>query len=72
MHMPANRAEVGDAELAQAGAELDQARDKIIVSMTALECEITRTLDWREWVRRKPAIVLCLAFSLGLFVGRLD
>jgi hypothetical protein len=56
----------------RAGEELDQVRDEFVVSMTALECEITRTLDWREWVRRKPAMVLCLAFGIGFFVGRRD
>jgi len=70
--VPADRVEVGDAELVRAGAELDQVRDEFVVSMTALECEIKRTLDWREWVRHKPAMVLCLAFGLGFFVGRRD
>jgi hypothetical protein len=70
--MPTDRTEVGDAELVRAGAELDQMREEFVVSMTALECKITRTFGWREWVRRKPAIILCLAFGLGIFVGSRD
>jgi hypothetical protein len=38
--------------------------------MSELEREVTRTLDWREWVRRRPGMALGLAFGLGLFLGR--
>jgi len=59
-----------DAELARAGTELEHIRDQFVVSIGSLEREVTRALDWREWVRRKPAITLCLAFGLGTFLGR--
>jgi hypothetical protein len=62
----------GDADLVRAGADLEQAREKFVLSMSAVEREITRTLDWREWVRRKPGVALTLAFALGVFIGRRD
>ena len=68
--MPTDKVEAMDAELACADAELDHIRDQFVVSMGALEREITRTLDWREWVRRRPGTAFCLAFGLGIFLGR--
>jgi hypothetical protein len=59
-----------DHEVTRASAALDHTRDQFVASMGALEHEITRTLDWREWVRRKPGMALTLAFGLGLFLGR--
>ena len=59
-----------DAELERASAALVQGRDSLVRSIGALADEITRTLDWRAWVRRKPGTVLALAFGLGLFLGR--
>lgn len=53
-----------------AGVQLNQMREQFVASMGVLEREVTRTLDWREWVRRRPGTALCLAFGLGLFVGR--
>jgi len=70
--VPTDKVMVMDAELARADAELDQRRDQLVLSMGALEREITRTLDWREWVRRKPGTAFCLAFGLGLLLGRMD
>ena len=68
--MPTDKAVVKDAEVARADAELDERRDQFVVSMSALEREVTRTLDWREWIRRRPGTALCLAFGLGIFLGR--
>ena len=59
-----------DAELACASAELVHVRDQFVVSMAALEREVNRSLDWREWVRRKPTLALGLAFAIGIFLGR--
>ena len=59
-----------DAELARAGTELDHMRDQFVVSIAALEREVTRSLDWREWVRRRPGTMLGLAFGLGFILGR--
>jgi hypothetical protein len=38
--------------------------------MGVLEHEITRALDWREWVRRRPGMALAFAFGLGFLLGR--
>ena len=59
-----------DSELERASAALAQTRDSLVLSIGTLEHEITRTLDWREWVRRRPGTALALAFGLGLFLGR--
>jgi hypothetical protein len=36
----------------------------------ALREEISRTIDWREWYRRRPGLYLAAAFALGLWIGR--
>jgi hypothetical protein len=59
-----------DSEIGRASAALVHTRDSLVLSIGALEHEITRTLDWREWVRRRPGTALALAFGLGLFLGR--
>lgn len=59
-----------DADLTRAGAELAHTREQFVQSMGVLEQEITRTLDWREWVRRRISLAMALAFGLGLFLGR--
>lgn len=58
------------SELMRATSELTRARDELVVSMGALEQEITRSLDWREWVRNRPGTALAIAFTIGLFIGR--
>jgi hypothetical protein len=59
-----------ESPLELATAELEHGREKMILSMSALEREIVRKVDWHEWVRRKPALFLMLAFGLGFFLGR--
>jgi hypothetical protein len=59
-----------ELELDLAAAELVRRRESLALSMSALELEIDRTFDWREWVRRKPGMALALAFGLGVLVGR--
>ena len=59
-----------DSELERASAALAHTRDSLVLSIGTLEHEITRSLDWREWVRRRPGTALALAFGLGLFLGR--
>jgi ElaB/YqjD/DUF883 family membrane-anchored ribosome-binding protein len=54
----------------RATSELTRARDQLVVSMGALEKEITRTLDWRQWIRRRPGTALAIAFTIGLLIGR--
>lgn len=68
--MPTDKVGAMNAEVACADAELDHRRDQFVASMGALEREVTRTLDWREWVRRRPGTAFCLAFGLGIFLAR--
>ncbi len=60
----------GALELAQASADLVRARDRAALSLSALEREVTRAFDWREWVRRRPGTALALAFGLGFLLSR--
>jgi len=68
--VPTSEKQGKDAELSRASAELDHTREQLVVSMSALESEVTRTLDWRQWVRRKPGLAVALAFGLGFLLGR--
>ena len=70
MRVPTDKTTEADSELARASAALDHSRDQFVLSMSALEHEVRRAFDWREWVRRKPAMALCLAFGLGTLLGR--
>jgi chemotaxis regulatin CheY-phosphate phosphatase CheZ len=59
-----------DAGVARAVAELEDARDRFSLSVSALERGVARTVDWRAWVARRPGTALALAFGLGIFLGR--
>ena len=59
-----------DPALVRAEADIAEARERVALSVMALEREITRAVDWREWVRRRPGRALAIAFGLGLFLGR--
>jgi hypothetical protein len=56
--------------LARAEADIHRTREKVALSVTALQREITRSVDWRQWVGRKPLLTMGLAFGLGLLLGR--
>jgi hypothetical protein len=56
--------------LARAEADIHRTRAKVALSVTALQRELTRSLDWRQWIGRKPVVALGLAFGLGLLLGR--
>jgi hypothetical protein len=60
----------GGSDLERASAEIVRTRDGLVLAIGALEQEINRTLDWREWVRRWPGRMLALAFGVGLLLGR--
>lgn len=56
--------------IARTEADIHRAREKVVRSMIALKREIARTMDWREWVCRKPRLSMGLAFGLGFMLAR--
>lgn len=55
--------------LLTAQSDIQRAREKFFSSAAVLEQEVERSMDWRTWVRRKPAFSLSLAFGIGFFLG---
>ena len=68
--MPAEHDRESDGGVARAVVELEDARDRFSLSVSALERGVARSVDWRTWVGRRPATALVLAFGLGFFLGR--
>ena len=68
--MPIVKQRDSDSGPARAAEALANTREKFVVTMTALEREVTHALDWRAWVRRKFSLAMVLAFGVGLFLGR--
>jgi hypothetical protein len=60
---------VRDPAVAQAEAELAEAREQVTESMMALREEVARRTDWRGWIGRRPGLALGVAFGLGLLLG---
>ena len=60
-----------DPEILFAEAEIARAREAVAESITALEREISRTLDWREWMRRRQYLAVAGAFAVGALLGSL-
>jgi hypothetical protein len=60
-----------DPEIVFAEVEIARAREAVAQSITALEQEIARTFDWREWIRRRPYLVVAGAFAVGALLGSL-
>ncbi len=61
-----------DPEILFAEAEIARAREAVAESITALEQEISRAFDWREWVRRKPYLAVAGALAVGALLGSLS
>jgi hypothetical protein len=55
---------------AQVRAEIERAREQVASSAEALRREVAVRTDWREWVRRKPALCLMGAFAAGFLIAR--
>jgi ElaB/YqjD/DUF883 family membrane-anchored ribosome-binding protein len=70
MHVPTDSEQEKSDELARASADLTHTREQFVVSMGALEQEIKRSFDWREWIRSRPRTAIAIAFTIGLFLGR--
>jgi|WetSurMetagenome_2_1015567.scaffolds.fasta_scaffold544666_3 hypothetical protein len=60
---------VRDPEILRAEADIARTRETVTQSVMALQREISRTLDWREWIRRRPVLAVALAFSVGALLG---
>ena len=74
--MPGDSADEGAgpraAALVRAEADLAETRERVAASIGQLHRELARTVDWREWVRRKPRMLVILSFGLGVLLGRGD
>jgi hypothetical protein len=57
------------AELAKAEADLEQARERVASSLSALRDEVARQADWRGWLSRHPLISVGGALALGFWLG---
>jgi hypothetical protein len=59
-----------DAALLRALANISITRAQVSRSLLELQHELSRALDWREWIRIKPVLAMSLAFGLGFLLGR--
>jgi hypothetical protein len=55
---------------AEVRAGIERAREQIATTAEALRHEVAVRTDWREWVRRKPALCLMGAFAVGYAIAR--
>ena len=60
---------VRDPEIVRAEAEIARTRETVAQSVMALQQEISRKLDWRQWVRQRPVLAVALAFGAGALLG---
>ena len=51
-------------------AEIERTLEQIASAAQALRHEVAVRIDWREWVRRRPAFCLMGAFAVGFLVAR--
>jgi len=58
-----------DPEILRAEAEIARARAAVTEKLMALQRELTRTFDWREWIRERPMTAVAAAFGVGVLLG---
>jgi hypothetical protein len=58
-----------DPEILRAEAAIARTREAVALSVAALQREISRTFDWREWIRQRPILAVALAFGVGALLG---
>jgi ElaB/YqjD/DUF883 family membrane-anchored ribosome-binding protein len=58
-----------DPEILRAEADIARTRQAVASSVMALQQEISRAFDWREWVRRRPVEAVAVAFGVGALLG---
>ncbi|MGA9521781.1 MAG: hypothetical protein WBV82_09965 [Myxococcaceae bacterium] len=49
--------------------DIEQARQEVAESLAELRIEVSRSVDWREWYRRRPGTILIGAFMVGFMIG---
>lgn len=59
-----------DPTFSQMEDQIAETRQRVARAVSALEAELTRAVDWREWIRRRPVPILGAAFFVGLLMGR--
>ena len=62
--------ELPGRERADIQAEIERAREDIASSLLNLQREVKGRLEWRSWVRKKPAAAVAAAFAIGYLIGR--
>lgn len=55
---------------AEIRAGIERAREEIERSMAALREEVQETVDWRRYVRRRPAGFFAGALAVGFLIAR--
>jgi len=58
-----------ETEILRAEAEIVRARQAVTEKLMALQRELKRTFDWREWIRERPLTAMAAAFGVGVLLG---
>lgn len=56
-------------ELQAIQEEIARARAEVARSVMVLRDRVSRSVDWRGWVRSRPRMAFCLSFGLGVWLG---
>jgi hypothetical protein len=60
---------VRDPEIVRAEADIARTREAVTRKVMALQQEISRTFEWRDWIRQRPLLAVALAFGAGALLG---